>query len=66
MGDGYRYFIEAEYLITYFRVRMTKEKKLLGGTGFATAQLTEVAMAASEANVGQGGEMVTGKDRRDF
>lgn len=49
MGDGYRYLIEAEYFTTYFRITLAKKKKLLEETGFATAQLTEMAMTASGA-----------------
>lgn len=66
MGDGYRYLIEAEYFNIYFRVTLAKKKKLLEETGFATAQLTEMAMAASGARVCHRGEMVAGKVKRDF
>lgn len=34
--------IEEEYFTTNFRVKMAKKKILLGKTGFAPAQLTEV------------------------
>lgn len=45
---------------------MPRKERLLGKTGFAPAQLTEVALAESGASVGQRGEMATGKDREDF